>query len=122
MYRLSKEFRFEASHQLLRHDGKCQRMHGHSWRGFLICEGNGLIQTGPKENMLVDYGDMGAAAKELEALLDHRHLNEIVGSDMPTSEYLARWCFFRVHQAHPTLPLTRVVIAETCTSECEFIA
>ncbi|NES98612.1 MAG: 6-carboxytetrahydropterin synthase QueD, partial [Desertifilum sp. SIO1I2] len=28
-----KEFRFEAAHHLPHHDGKCRRLHGHSWVG-----------------------------------------------------------------------------------------
>jgi 6-pyruvoyltetrahydropterin/6-carboxytetrahydropterin synthase len=60
VYRLEKKFRFEASHQLPQHDGKCRRLHGHSWVGTLILEGDDtdLVVGGPKSGMLVDFGDV----------------------------------------------------------------
>ena len=51
MFRLEKEFSFEASHQLPLHDGKCARLHGHSWKGRIIIEGEELATTGPKSGM-----------------------------------------------------------------------
>jgi 6-pyruvoyltetrahydropterin/6-carboxytetrahydropterin synthase len=119
MFRLAKTFRFEASHQLMHHDGKCARLHGHSWKGQLIVEGTDLIADGPKENMLIDYGDLSAAIKPIvEDYLDHHHLNDTLQTEMPTSEFLAKWIYEKVK---PTMsPLVAVVIEETCTSRCEY--
>lgn len=119
MYRLKKQFKFEASHQLHEHDGKCQRLHGHSWVGYLILEGPTLVQDGPKQGMLIDYGDISAAIKPIvERHLDHWHLNESTGLANPTSEELARWVYNLVK---PSLPMLKaVVIEETCTSAAEY--
>ena len=125
MFRLEKEFRFEASHQLLRHKGKCARMHGHSWVGRLVAEGPALQTEGPATNMLLDFGDLGYIAKELSLVLDHHHLNDVLKTDSPTCEFLAQWCFVRAHDIARDLDfdvslLKAVVIEETCTSRCEY--
>jgi 6-pyruvoyltetrahydropterin/6-carboxytetrahydropterin synthase len=119
MFKLRKKFTFEASHRLPQHDGKCQRLHGHSWVGELLCEDTELVTTGPKAGMLVDFGDLSAAVKPLvEKYLDHWHLNDTTGLDNPTSEELARWIY---NKLKPDLPwLVAVTIQETCTSSCEY--
>lgn len=119
MFRLEKEFRFEASHQLPLHDGKCARLHGHSWVGRIVCEGLHLVGSGPKMGMLLDYNDMKAALAEvLENYLDHWHLNETLDLVHPTSEAIAFWLFTHLK---PKLPLlTEVIIEETCTSRCVY--
>jgi 6-pyruvoyltetrahydropterin/6-carboxytetrahydropterin synthase len=118
-WRLEKEFRFEASHQLPHHDGKCQRLHGHSWVGRLVCEGSALHGSGPKQGMLTDFSDMKKAIHSLvEEYLDHWHLNDSLKMESPTSEEVARWIY---NQVKPRLPeLTAVILEETCTSRCEY--
>ncbi len=116
---LEKEFSFEASHILPDHDGKCSRLHGHSWRGRLVVRGNQLCETGPKSGMLVDFGDLKSAMKKLlDENLDHYHLNDSLKMKSPTSELVAKWIF---DQIKPKLPsLVSVVIEETCTSRCTY--
>jgi 6-pyruvoyltetrahydropterin/6-carboxytetrahydropterin synthase len=118
-FKLSKSFSFEASHQLIHHDGKCARLHGHSWKGELIVEGSTLVADGAKENMLIDYGDLSAVIKPIvEKYLDHHHLNNTLQTEMPTSEFIAKWIYKMVK---PQLPLlVAVIIQETCTSRCEY--
>jgi len=119
MWKLEKDFRFEASHVLPSHDGKCKRLHGHSWRGQLICESATIETKGPKAGMVIDYGDMDAAIDPLlENYLDHYHLNDTTGILNPSTEEIARWIYDKVK---PKLPqLTAVVMEETCNSRCEY--
>ncbi len=124
MYVLEKEFTFEAAHKLPDHDGRCQRLHGHSWRGRVRVVGPYLQQDGAKAGMLADYGDLKAAVQPLvEQYLDHHYLNETLNMRHPTSENIARWLFERV-RAHlvdlPGVRLRAVVIDETCTSRAEY--
>ncbi|RUR77039.1 6-carboxy-5,6,7,8-tetrahydropterin synthase [Chlorogloeopsis fritschii PCC 6912] len=114
---LGKEFRFEAAHYLPNHDGKCARLHGHSWKGVVYVIGTTLIESGTKEGMLIDYSDVkGAIAPLLENYLDHHYLNETTGLEVPTSERLAKWIYEKLEY---TLPgLWGVRIDETCTSTC----
>ncbi len=118
MFTLKKSFRFEASHRLMLHDGKCSRLHGHSWQITIEIRSPFLITEGPKKNMALDYGDISRVVKPLVEMLDHSHLNDVFGVDMPTSEYLAEWLFNRIL---PQIPeLSAVTINETCTSECRY--
>jgi len=116
---LRKEVRFEAAHHLPAHDGKCARVHGHSWRAIVECQGNRLHETGPKAGMLIDYGDIKAATEPIvRTFLDHYDLNETTGLENPTSEALARWLFDQL--SFYLTNLVAVTIAETCTSECRY--
>lgn len=116
---LEKQFRFEAAHHLPEHDGKCRRVHGHSWVGRLIVTGDRLQQMGPKMGMVVDYTDLKAVIEgDLEAILDHHDLNETTGLPSPTSEALARFLYERWVARIPGL--AAVTIEETCTTRCTY--
>ncbi len=119
MFTLSKQFRFEASHQLPAHDGKCARLHGHSWVGWLYVKGEELQTTGPKAGMLMDFSDLKKILNPLvDEFLDHHHLNETTGLANPTSEEVARWIY---NKLKPQLPiLAAIEIEETCTSRCRY--
>ncbi len=69
--RISKEFRFEASHVLSRHPGKCSRLHGHSWCLRIELEG----QMDQKTNFVMDYADLDFKVGPVVEMFDHRHLN-----------------------------------------------
>lgn len=66
---LTKEFRFEASHQLQHDKGKCSRLHGHSWK-LTVCVGGQCDEHG----IVVNYRDIKAALEPLIEGLDHWHL------------------------------------------------
>ncbi len=120
---LTKRMRFEASHQLPRHDGKCARLHGHSWQVEVEVRGVQLHQAGPKAGMLADFGDIGGPLATLVAeRLDHYHLNDSTGIPDPTSEELARWIFNRLDAPYYALgvTLTAVTVEETCTSRARY--
>jgi len=67
---LTKEFRFEASHILPRHPGKCSRLHGHSW--VLRVSVSGPVS--PDTGFVQDFADISSIVKPLIDALDHRHL------------------------------------------------
>lgn len=118
-FTLKKRATFEASHQLPNHDGKCARLHGHSWRVEIEVAGDVLQNDGPKAGMLVDFADIARPLKQLvEESLDHWHLNESTGLPNPTSEVLAQWIFYKLR---PQIPgLVAVTVDETCTSSCRY--
>ena len=89
-----KEFRFEAAHKLPQHDGKCSRLHGHSWVGRVYVKGDKLIQNGSKQGMIIDYGDIKKYLQPLlDNFLDHYYLNETLGIESPTCELVAKWIY-----------------------------
>lgn len=118
-FTLKKEFTFEAAHKLPAHDGKCQRLHGHSWKLRVVVVGDRIEMNGPKAGMLVDYADISRVVKPIvEQYLDHHYLNETTAMLNPTSENLAIWLY---HMIQPLLPkLVSIEIDETCTSSCCF--
>jgi 6-pyruvoyltetrahydropterin/6-carboxytetrahydropterin synthase len=119
MWTLEKAFSFEASHRLPHHGGKCSRLHGHSWKGRLVCSGDVLATEGSSAGMLVDYGTMSRAIEGIvETHLDHHHLNDTLELENPTSEEVARWIYQRVKAHLPTL--VAVIVEETCTSRCTY--
>ena len=69
--KLSKVFRFEASHILSRHPGKCSRLHGHSWVLRVSVEGS----VDPTTGFVMDFGELSKVVNErVIDVLDHRHL------------------------------------------------
>ena len=117
-WELYKEFRFEAAHQLPHHDGKCARLHGHSWVMRIYLRGDRLQETGPKQGMLFDFGDIKKYVQPLlDQYLDHYHLNDSLGMESPTSEVITQWIYQALQKAK--LPgLAAVDIKETCTAGC----
>lgn len=117
MWTISKKFRFEASHQLPHHDGKCRRLHGHSWVGYVYLSGRHLQTEGPKQGMVMDFSEVKQHLKPLvESYLDHYHLNDTLNLLNPTSESVARWIYDKLKPSLPALVAVR--IDETCTSSC----
>ena len=119
MFVLRVKIGWEAAHRLSDHDGRCRRLHGHSYRCTLILESEGLINGGPKDGMVVDYADVKAAAQPmLERYLDHHYLNETLGDDQTTVERLCAWVYYFLKRLLPQLAAVR--IDETCTGAAEY--
>ena len=119
MWILRKQFGFEAAHHLPQHDGKCRRVHGHSWLGEIEVTGHALHETGPESGMVIDYGRLTeAVAVLLDGFLDHHDLNETTLLPNPTSEAIARYVFEFLDPAVPGL--RAVTIHETCTCACRY--
>lgn len=119
MYTLTKSFMFEASHILRHHDGKCARLHGHSYTLTVEVSSQTLQRTGSETNMVTDFGRISSSVKKLLlSHLDHHHLNDTLQTDSPTAEYIAGWCFKMLKPALPQL--SAVTIQETMTSSATF--
>ena len=114
--RLVRDFTFEAAHRLPHvPDGhKCGRLHGHSFRVEIVCEGTIDAETG----WLIDFADIKRAVQPLIDQLDHYYLNDIEGLSNPTAEHIAVWLWKRLKPALPELG--QINVAETCTGRCEF--
>lgn len=120
MWLIYKEFRFEAAHSLPHHEGKCRRLHGHSWIGRVYIEGDRLQSQGSEQGMVMDFGKVSAYLNPLlEDYLDHHYLNETLAMENPTSEAIAAWVYQKLSSLG--LPgLHSVEIRETCTSGARY--
>ncbi len=110
---IRKQFSFEAAHVLPYHDGKCSRLHGHSYRLDVSVDGP-LATSGPSTGMIVDFDVLASVvrASVIEAL-DHRHLNDII--ENPTSENIVSWIWHRLVAQLPQLAeLTLWETANAC--------
>ena len=105
---VTREFTFEAAHSLPWHQGKCARLHGHSYRLVVTVEGP-LDEHG----VVLDFADLSTlVTTHVLERFDHQHLNKLF--DNPTAEIVANDIFVRLDNAG--LALTRVVLWETATS------
>jgi len=96
--RICKRFTFDAAHMLPNHDGKCRNLHGHTYTVEIEYAGP-LMEGGPKDGMVVDFGEIKAVWKEhLEPSLDHRYLNETLDVPVTTAEWIAVWIHRRLSQ------------------------
>ncbi|AIY86462.1 MULTISPECIES: 6-carboxytetrahydropterin synthase QueD [unclassified Thermotoga] len=82
---LVKKFSFEAAHNLTKYHGKCERLHGHTYR--LVVKIEGPLN---EEEMVMDFAELKKIVEELVvSKLDHSYLNDMF--DQPTTERIAIW-------------------------------
>ena len=97
MYRITKEFQFSASHQLigLPMDHQCARLHGHNYIVMVELASDALNAHG----FVRDYLDLAPLKTYIDDSFDHRHLNDVMLDDLVTAEKLAKhffdWCSAR---------------------------
>ena len=100
MYTISKEFKFEAAHQLtgLPNTHPCSRVHGHSYTVIVEIKGQVLNEPG----FVIDYRALEPIKHFIDTELDHRNLNDVLGNVNPTAENIAANLFyrFRTDMAH----------------------
>ena len=81
MITITKIFKFEASHLLPIHQGKCKNLHGHSYKLEVTVGAKQLNE----QDMVMDFGDLKEIVnKEIINKLDHQHLNQFYIN--PTAE------------------------------------
>jgi 6-pyruvoyltetrahydropterin/6-carboxytetrahydropterin synthase len=96
MYTVRVETDFAAAHFLSHYHGKCENLHGHNYRVRLFAQGSTLNEGG----MLIDFGVLKTALKEVIARLDHTNLNDnpFFNGD-PSAERIACFIFSGVEAA-----------------------
>jgi len=100
---VGKDFYFEAAHKIVGHE-KCGRIHGHSYRIRVICEG--YIQ---ENGMVIDFEDIKKiVTRNVVDKLDHTYLNEIESLEIPTTENLCVWVMNRLITELPYLKTVKV--------------
>jgi 6-pyruvoyltetrahydropterin/6-carboxytetrahydropterin synthase len=102
---VTRSFTFEAAHQLPWHEGKCKRLHGHSYRLEVTVDG-AITERG----IVVDFADIKAVVeREVIAAYDHQYLNDVF--DNPTAELIAHEIWKTIEAAD--LAVSRIRLWET---------
>jgi len=101
--RLCHEFYFDAAHYLPHYKGKCEKLHGHTYKLEVVIEGD--IK---KDGMIIDFSKLkDIVEKEIIEKLDHQALNELV--ENPTAEHIVEWI---ASQLKGKLPLSSIKLWE----------
>lgn len=109
---LRKEFTFDAAHNLVQYHGKCEALHGHTYRLAVVLEG-----VPDAEGMILDFCELSSIVKEqILSQLDHAYINDIV--PQPTAENIAQWIWDRLESPidRPNCRLHEIWVWETATS------
>ena len=108
--RVTKTFSFEAAHRLLDYRGKCERLHGHSYRLAVT-----LDAPVRPDGIAFDFVDLKRAVKErVVDVLDHRYLNDYVPKS--TAENVVVWIWEQLKD----MPLDEITLWETATSSVTY--
>lgn len=116
---ISKEFTFDAAHQLPSSDGPCRRLHGHTYRVRVVARGEiRPVDGDAQEGMVLDFARIKEVyRRRIERLCDHQFLNESVPVERTTAELLAAWMLGELHDELPEVCAVRLY--ETPTSFAE---
>lgn len=76
MYYLKTSAAFDSAHFLAGYEGKCSNIHGHRWTVEVTVKGDELQADGTKRGMLIDFGDLKKAVRELADSFDHALIYE----------------------------------------------
>ncbi len=87
MFELKVVTDFAAAHKLQMVAEKCENLHGHNWKIETSVIGEKLNDAG----VLIDFGEIKKAVRELMERLDHKYLNELsyFENTPPSSENIA---------------------------------
>ncbi|MBN6080937.1 6-carboxytetrahydropterin synthase QueD [Aggregatibacter actinomycetemcomitans] len=139
MFKVSKEFSFDMAHLLDGHDGKCQNLHGHTYKLQVEVRGN-LYQEGAKQGMVIDFSDLKKTVNhailepmdhafiydqtseresKIAALLQQLDSKTFGVPFRTTAEQLAQFIFNQLKYQN-NLPVSAVRLWETPTSFCEY--
>jgi 6-pyruvoyltetrahydropterin/6-carboxytetrahydropterin synthase len=107
-----KEFDFDAAHYLPEYNGKCEHLHGHTYKLVVKVEG-----TPDHEGMVLDFVQFKKTVRDrVVDKLDHTLLNDLL--PQPSAENIAVWVWKQLEQVlkGPNYHLYEVQVWETRTS------
>lgn len=133
MFSLTIEESFDSAHFLKEYKGKCSNIHGHRWKLIVEVASPGLIESGEKKDMIIDFKDLKTVVREEVADFDHSLIIErgslreetlkclledgfaITKVDFrPTAEMLAKYFYEKISKRIDLI--SRVTIYETPTN------
>ncbi len=107
MFLVTKEFRFESAHFLPKYYGKCENLHGHSYRLQVTVK----IPELNDEGIAYDFTKLKKVVKkDIVDVLDHKLINDFV--PIASAERMTEWIWERI--AHK-IPIFEIKLWETET-------
>jgi len=94
MYTILVKDKFSSAHNLRNYNGKCENIHGHTFKVELYLEFEKLNNIG----IAIDFKDVKKILKEELNLLDHLYINQISYFDKinPTAENIAEFLYKKI--------------------------
>jgi len=87
---VSKEFSFDAAHNLVKYNGKCEKLHGHTYKLVVTVAGKK-----DDEGMVIDFNELKRVVKNYVLnILDHSYINDIL--EQPSAENIAEWIWNKI--------------------------
>jgi 6-pyruvoyltetrahydropterin/6-carboxytetrahydropterin synthase len=120
MYEVEITEWFSAAHRLRDYRGKCERLHGHNYRVQVAARSG----SPGKGGMVIDFGDLKSATREVLENLDHNYLNDMKPFDQiePSAENVASFLFNEVAAllGNQASLLYSVAVWESSTSKATY--
>lgn len=105
MFLVTREFTFDSAHFLPKYFGKCERLHGHTYRLQVTVQTPGVDDRG----IAYDFADIKKVVKEeVIDVLDHTLINDII--PVSSDENMCVWIWEKLA---PLLPLYELKLWET---------
>ena len=100
MFQVRVQADFAAAHFLRDYHGKCENLHGHNYKVYAHVQGKTLDEGG----MLLDFGELKKALREVCSRLDHTNLNDIdFFKQNPSAERIAVYIYDGILEQIPRL-------------------
>lgn len=119
---LHTEFKFDAAHFIEGYNGKCGRMHGHSYKVKISAKSNKLNPSAylNTDDMVCDFKELKWAAKDADkGGLDHGFLNDLLEVNT-TAERIAEFIHIETTKRIPAGIELKVTVWETDTCWVEY--
>ena len=88
---LIREFKFDAAHYLAEYHGKCEKLHGHTYKLVVKLEG-----TPDHEGMIMNFVELKKIVEDhVLQYLDHACINDFIGQ--PSAENIAKWVWEKLY-------------------------
>lgn len=112
LLRLYTETVIDSCHKLIGYDGKCQNLHGHSWKICVWIRGDSKYKD--EVGILFDFGNI----KSIKEKYDHKLLNEIPPFDRinPTAENISETIYNELNSIRPELDF-KIRVYETAVGK-----
>jgi 6-pyruvoyltetrahydropterin/6-carboxytetrahydropterin synthase len=121
-WKLNTEFKFDSAHSIEGYDGKCSRLHGHTYKVRITAKSHKLNPSKylKTPDMVCDFNELKWAAKDAEkGGFDHSYLNDKIPS-VTTAERLAEYIHKETKNRIPDDIELTVIVWETKDSWVEY--